>query len=243
MKLGIAGYGFVGQAHELIFKGYHDIIVSDPWKREFGNLKHADAIIICVSTPSASNGTCDVSNVFDVIKEAPDVPILIKSTISPQGWRTIIKDFKEKDITFSPEFLRADHWKEDAKNRRDFYFGGDSCNFWSDLFLKALGKINVDIAEPEELILMKQIRNSYLATKVTFFNQVYDYCQQEGVDFGRVRKLVTADERIGPSHSFVTEERGFGGHCLPKDTRATELSADGNMPILNQILEYNQKFK
>ena len=51
MKIGIAGYGFVGQAHELIFKECHDIIISDPFKREFGNLKHADAIIVCVSTP------------------------------------------------------------------------------------------------------------------------------------------------------------------------------------------------
>ena len=94
MKIGIAGYGFVGQAHELIFKGYHDIIVSDPWKREFGNLKHADAIIVyaLVHLVPQSMDTCDVSNVFDVIKEAPDVPILIKSTISPEGWRTICKE-------------------------------------------------------------------------------------------------------------------------------------------------------
>jgi len=241
MKLGIAGYGFVGKAQELIFKDYHEILISDPNEGHYADLSHADAIIVCVSTPPREDGSCHMDNVFDVIDRAPDVPILIKSTISVEGWK-MLADLG-RNLTFSPEFLRAKHWRTDALESKEHYFGGDSCNFWSDLFLKALGKINVDIAEPEELILMKQIRNSYLATKVTFFNQVYDYCQQEGVDFGRVRKLVTADERIGPSHSFVTEERGFGGHCLPKDTRATELSADGNMPILKQILEYNQKFK
>jgi UDPglucose 6-dehydrogenase len=248
MKLGIAGYGFVGQAHELIFKEYHDIIISDPFKREFGNLKHADAIIVCVSTPQKEmTGHCDVTNVCDVIDEASDVPILIKSTLSPEGWRLIKDTCKNQDITFSPEFLRAAYWQEDAKNKRDFYFGGASCNFWSDLFLKALGKINVDIASPEELILMKQLRNSYLATKVTFFNQVYDYCKGEGLEFEKVRKLITADDRIGESHSYVTEERGFGGHCLPKDTLATirssVISANTRMTLLEAALDYNESIR
>ena len=247
MKLGIAGYGFVGQAHELIFKKSHEIIISDPAKSEYGNLKHADAIIICVSTPSASNGTCDVSNVCSVITEAPDVPILIKSTISPEGWKLITDTFKNKNITFSPEFLRAAHWQEDALNKKDFYFGGDSVGFWSDLFLAALGRINITPAEPEELILMKQLRNSYLALKVTFFNQVYDYCKGEGLNFDNVRKLVTADERIGDSHSFVTKERGFGGHCLPKDTLATVRSsvssANTRMTLLEESLNYNNSIQ
>lgn len=244
MKLGIAGYGYVGMAHELIFKECHDIIISDPFKREFGNLKHADAIIVCVSTPQNEiSGHCDVTNVCDVIDAAPDVPILIKSTISPEGWRLITDTCANKNVTFSPEYLRAAHWDKDIEECKDFYMGGASTNFWADLFRFARGNINVHIAEPVELILSKQLRNSFLALKVTYFNQVYDYCAGEGVDFESVRKLITSDPRIGPSHSFVTEERGFGGHCLPKDTRATELSADGNMPILNQILEYNQKFK
>ena len=78
MKLGIAGYGFVGKAHEKIFKGTHEIIISDPAQGYYGNLKHADAIIICVSTPSNNNGFCDVQNISDVIDEGPDVPYLIK---------------------------------------------------------------------------------------------------------------------------------------------------------------------
>jgi len=94
---------------------------------------------------------------------------------------------------------------------------------------------------------MKQLRNSYLATKVTFFNQVYDYCKGEGLDFESVRKLITADERIGESHSYVTEERGFGGHCLPKDTLATVrsamISADTRMSLLESALDYNESIR
>ena len=248
MKIGIAGYGYVGKAHELMFKDSHDIIISDPAKGEYGNLKYADAIIVCVSTPAKEiSGHCDVTNVCDVIDEAPDVPILIKSTISPEGWRLIKDTCHNKDITFSPEFLRAAHWREDATNKKDFYFGGSSCNFWSDLFVKALGNINVNIGTPEELILTKQLRNSFLALKVSFFNQVYDYCKGEGVDFEAVRKFITQDSRIGDSHSNVTTERGFGGHCLPKDTLATVrsavTSAETRMTLLEEALDYNNSVR
>ena len=94
---------------------------------------------------------------------------------------------------------------------------------------------------------MKQLRNSYLATKVTFFNQVYDYCKGEGLDFDTVRKLIVEDERIGESHSYVTQERGFGGHCLPKDTLATvrsaNVSANTRMTLLEEALDYNKSIR
>jgi len=249
MKIGIAGYGYVGQAHEHILKEHHDIIISDPDKGHYGDLRHADAIIVCVSTPSKEmSGNCDVNNVCDVINDAKniDVPILIKSTISPEGWRLIKDTCPNKNITFSPEFLRAETWKEDSTNQKDYYFGGSDCNFWSDIFLNARGKINIDVAQPEELILAKQLRNSYLALKVTFFNQIYDYCKHEEVDFENVRRIITQDKRIGDSHSHVTEKRGFGGHCFPKDTLATLRSsqiAGAEISLLHEAIEYNNKVR
>ena len=248
MKLGIAGYGYVGMAHEFIFKDYHDIIVSDPAKGHYGDLKHADAIIVCVSTPQKEiSGHCDVTNVCDVIDAAPDVPVLIKSTISPEGWRLITDTCSNKNITFSPEYLRAAHWDKDIEECKDFYMGGASTNFWADLFRFARGNINVHVAEPVELILSKQLRNSFLALKVTYFNQVFDYCKGEGVDFESVRKLITDDPRIGESHSTVTKERGFGGHCFPKDTMATvrsaNISANTRMTLLEEALDYNKSIR
>ncbi len=61
---------------------YHDIIISDPAQGHYGDLRHADAIIICVSTPGSTNGHCDVTNVGDVLDDGPNVPYLIKSTMS-----------------------------------------------------------------------------------------------------------------------------------------------------------------
>ena len=192
MKIGIAGYGYVGKAHELMFKESHDLIISDPQQGHYGDLRHADAIIICVATPQKEiSGHCDVSNVCDVIDQAPDVPILIKSTISPEGWRLITDTCKNKNITFSPEFLRANHWEQDTNDCKEFYLGGASTNFWADLLRFSRGNVNIHIAEPTELILAKQLINSFLALKVSYFNQVFDYCKGEGVDFENVRKVIT----------------------------------------------------
>ena len=92
MKIGIAGYGFVGQAHQKVLEEYHEVLVSDPDKGHYQDLRHCDAIIVCVSTPPMKmSGNCDVTNVCNVIDNGPDVPYLIKSTISIQGW-DLIKD-------------------------------------------------------------------------------------------------------------------------------------------------------
>ena len=243
MKIGIAGYGYVGMAHEHILKDYHTIIISDPAKGHYGDLKHADAIVCCVSTPpSEHGGHCDYGNVLSVVENNPGIPILIKSTISIEGWNVISK--KSDNITFSPEFLRAVHWKEDIVNNKDWWLGGDNKAFWTDILVGAMGRINVNFMDAQKLILGKQLRNSFLAMKVTFFNQVFDLCEAQGLSYEDVRHIITKDDRIGTSHSLITEERGFGGHCLPKDTLATVMSARAaktEMSVLAAALEYNDK--
>ena len=244
MRIGIAGYGFVGQAQELILKDYHDIIVSDPAKGHYGDLKHADAIIICVATPQREDGSCHMDNVFDVIDKSPDVPILIKSTISVEGWK-MLADLG-KNLTFSPEFLRAAHWQTDALENKDYYFGGNSCHYWADLYLRALGPINVSTGNPAELVAGKALRNSYLALKVSFFNQIYDYCKAHDLDYETVRKTIANDDRIGHSHTEVTKERGYGGHCFPKDVRATIKSGqayNARLTLLEEADAYNSSIR
>ena len=246
MKIGITGYGYVGQAHELILKDYYDIIISDPAKGHYGELSNADAIIVCVSTPSNTNGYCDVNNVGDVIDAGPDVPYLIKSTMSCEGWRLIADCSKNKNLTYSPEFLRAEHWQQDATQQKYVYLGGSDTQFWSDILLSALGNISISIGDPQELIAAKQLRNSFLALKVTYFNQVFDFCNAQNINFDSVRKFITSDDRINESHSFVTDKRGFGGHCFPKDILATLRSsqvAGARMSLLEEAIEYNNKVR
>ena len=241
-RLGIAGYGFVGQAHAQIFEEFHQVLINDPDKGHFADLCHADAIIICVATPSDVDGQCDFTNIVDVIDKAPNVPILIKSTISLEGWRHINQQYPNKDIAFSPEFLRAEHAFTDFKYCREILIGGKCINFWQVLLLQAFGNISISHADPEELILAKYFRNAFLATKVSFFNQIYDLCDAASIDYETVKKFITMDLRIGDSHTTVTNQRGYGGHCLPKDTQAiTNTAAQHNvkLSILDSIIEYN----
>ena len=248
MKIGIAGYGYVGQAHKEGLEWCHEILISDPAKKHYADLNQAEALIVAVSTPQGDDGSCHMENVYSVLENLDvEIPILIKSTISLEGWEQIKQKFPDKQITFSPEFLRAKTALADFKKAKRFYLGGGNTNFWGEILVEALGQINVDIAKPEELILVKYFRNSFLATKVSFFNQIFDLCESmNDIDYDVVRKFITIDERIGDGHSSVTDQRGFGGHCFPKDTQAivnTAKEKDVDLSVLNEAIKYNNKIR
>jgi UDPglucose 6-dehydrogenase len=246
MRIGIAGYGYVGQAHEAALKDYHEILISDPALGHYANLRHADAIIVCVSTPQHETGACNINNVYEVIEAAPDVPILIKSTISLEGWRELRHLLPDAELTFSPEFLRAESALDDFKNSKQFLMGGDNTGFWAQLFIDAMGKIDIEVAEVEELILAKYFRNAFLATKVAFFNEIYDLCDKLDVEYSAVAHYTGMDERIGYSHTYITEERGFGGHCFPKDTSAIVRTGERNgveLSLIKQAIKYNSSIR
>jgi UDPglucose 6-dehydrogenase len=246
MKIGIAGYGYVGQAHKAALKDYHEILIRDPALGHYADLQHADAIIICVSTPQHESGACNINNVYDIVSNAPPVPILIKSTISLEGWDLIRTEFIKSNLTFSPEFLRAESALEDFKNTRYFMMGGDNVGFWSDVYIKAMGNVSISNSPVAELILIKYFRNAFLATKVAFFNEMYDLCQATDLDYKTVSWLVGQDPRIGNSHTEVTEQRGFGGHCFPKDMSALLYTADNNdtqLGLINQSIKYNNSIR
>ena len=230
----------VGKAHHELLKEQHDIEIYDP-ALGYKHLKTPDAVIVCVSTPPRKDGACEMKNVFDVIETTPDVPILIKSTISVEGWDTLVDAFPNRMLNFSPEFLRAASAVEDLQNTDSILVGGSDPSFWGKVF-----NLPVEIAEARELILAKYARNSFLALKVAFFNQMYDLCDALDVEYSAVAHYTTMDERIGDSHSFITEERGFGGHCFPKDINALVKTAQRNnveLSILKETVEYNRRIR
>jgi len=237
MKILIAGYGFVGRAHYEVLKFKHDVVINDPALGYTNSYDDVDAVIVCVSTPPRADGSCHMDNVYEVIEAAPDVPVLIKSTISVEGWDMLVDAFPDRMLTFSPEFLRAASAVEDLQNMRLMLIGGTKTCFWKDVF-----QVNIEIAEPRELILAKYARNSFLALKVAYFNQLYDLCDALDVEYSAVAHYTTMDERIGDSHTFITDDRGFGGHCFPKDTNALIRTAQRNnveLSILQEAIKYN----
>ena len=246
----IAGHGFVGKAYELLFKDHRrEIVVHDPPKGMTADFNNTSAVVVCVPTPELESGACDISAVYDVVSQcSKHTPIMIKSTISLQGWQYLKETFPEHRLCFSPEFLRAANFMNDIRNLDNVILSGD-VDYWRDQYSYNWPKIKQYIVEPEEAIAIKYFRNAFLATKVSFFNEIYDFCSAYGIDFEQVRAGVAKDNRIGDSHTYVWPNenvRGWGGYCFPKDTSALlKMAAENkiNLNTLEAAVEYNKKIK
>ena len=254
MKIIIAGYGFVGKAVKNAFKNKQQIEVVDPkyTDNQVKDFMDADGLIICVNTPSDEKGGCDISNITSVMEQTPiHIPVMIKSTVSPDKAQQILNKYTEHSIVFCPEFLRANTANDDFLNQKYIIIGGeDPLDFWQLLFKETLPNLKViHSCTEQEACLVKYLTNSFLATKVSFFNQIYDLCQTANLDFGTVRQLVCQDHRIGTAHSMVPGpdgNRGWGGHCFPKDTQALiqyARSLGQNFDLVESAVEYNNKVK
>ena len=188
-----------------------------------------------------------MENVYDVVsKTKPEVPVLIKSTISIEGWQELKKRFPEHSITFSPEFLRAKTATKDFLSQTQVYLSKEG-HEWIEFFKKRFPTAIYSVRKSaQELILAKYFRNSFLATKVAFFNEIYDLAEKMELSYELIREVVADDERIGRSHTDITEERGFGGHCFPKDTMAITETAKkhkSRLTLIEQAIKYNNKVR
>jgi|TARA_B110000914_G_C15510342_1_gene470472 UDPglucose 6-dehydrogenase len=249
MRITIAGYGFVGKAMEAYLQQTsNQIAVIDPKiSSKKISTTEPNGVIVCVSTPQSADGSCDMSNVIDVLSDIePKTPVLLKSTISLEGWNKLRHKFPTHLISYSPEYIRAETANQDMLNNIDIKLGGGNFYWWERTLQRNDKLVKVSYARPEDLILAKYFRNSFLATKVAFFNQIYDLCNATGIDYEAVASLITEDNRIGDSHTRVTSERGFGGHCFPKDTQAILKTANDNnidLTLIEQAILYNNQIR
>lgn len=252
-ELLIVGYGFVGTAVEKSLAPFHKILVSDPKINTRKAYEHpeVDGVILCLPTPENEDGSCDISYLEEVLEECyPDIPILIKSTMSIEGYRYLKDKFITLRINYSPEFLTAANANEDFKNQTYYYISGPDVSFWKNVFKDALPNAEQKVSSSiEELILIKYFRNSFLSVKVAFANQMYDFCKAFGVSYENVREKFGEDPRIGYSHTLVPGpdgSRGFGGACFPKDTSAILFTADlygKNLDIIKAAVDYNNSLR
>jgi UDPglucose 6-dehydrogenase len=199
-------------------------------------------IVIAVGTPRRGDGSADMKYVEDVAREIAKhmdgyKVIVTKSTV-PVGTggklREIISDnLKEQtdfDIVSNPEFLREGSAIEDFMRPNRVVIGAKSAQavaIMKDLY-KPLYLIespfvitNIETAE-----LIKYASNSFLATKISFINEMATLCEKVGADVHMVAKGMGLDQRIGPK--FLHPGPGYGGSCLPKDTNALLKMAEDN---------------
>lgn len=254
MKILIAGYGFVGKAVYHSFNKNNEIVIIDP---KYGNdtiSQHidADGLIICVPTPTTDTGICDASIIADIMDEVPIfMPVLIKSTVTPPVAENLIELYSEHSIVYSPEFLREQTANTDFLNQKYVILGGEDPEcFWQELFQESLPNCKLVFnCSAKEACMVKYSTNSFLAVKTSFFNQIFDVCQAEGLDFDIVRQLLSTDQRIGSGHTLVPGPdglRGWGGHCFPKDTEAFmqwTTSIGEPVTLVESAIQYNKKVR
>jgi UDPglucose 6-dehydrogenase len=249
MNLLIIGFGIVGQAvyEGLVENNTIDLLDIEP----NNNIDYSsyDGIIICLPTPQGPRGECDdmlVEQYITTIRmEVPAVPILIKSTISLELVELLEDD---QEVTYNPEFLTEADSNKEFCHQKFAIFGGHHCRSWYELYINSGIKIDkVRFTSMKNAAYAKYTINSFLATKVIFFNELYNMYCDDGFD--ELTELVAMDERIGKSHMMVPgydREFGFGGMCLPKDTLAfaTSASRKGSpLKLLEEVILINNQLR
>jgi UDPglucose 6-dehydrogenase len=262
MKIGIIGQGFVGSAIYFGLKNYYDVITYDI-KEELCSHTHEDIcqlsniIFVCVPTPMRSSGQCDISILLNVLlrldymlsKRLDRVTVVIKSTIPPGTTDDLQRRCQSMDLCFSPEFLTEANSMADFKNQSRIIIGGNGAKKVKQMFRKAFPEIPIILTKSETAEMVKYFTNCFLATKVTFANELYDICHSAGIDYDKVCEYALYDERIGKSHLAVPGpdgDRGFGGHCFPKDLEALiyfSEQADHEPSLLKRVLDNNDKIR
>ena len=262
-KIGIIGYGFVGQAVANGFKTVSNGLDTIKWYDKFKDgtpleevIKTSDFIFVCLPTPMKQDETGIDLSIFDdmipritKLTDNTDKIIIIKSTITPGTTAKFQKKFPKSKFCFNPEFLTEANYLEDFLNAERTVLGA---NF--DLTLRSVGiifrqrfpKTKIFLTDSTTAETVKYFANTYLSLKVTFANYFYDYCQKLGIKYEEVKSMAAIDPRIGDTHLDVTTSRGFGGKCFPKDLVAImgefkKLAVDDS--LLETMWKYNKKIR
>lgn len=227
-RIGIIGYGIVGQAVEYGFKN-HPIIYYDKYK-DSKSLQEvcegSDIIFICLPTPYKGN-KIDLAIIEDAVEQITnftdntDKIVTIKSTVIPGTTKNFAQKYPKTNFAFSPEFLTEANYLEDFANADRHVVGANDNKI--SLRLTALYKQNwpktpVIQTDSTTAELGKYAANCFLATKVIFANEMDYLCKSLGVEWAETKKILVADNRIGKTHFDVTSVRGFGGKCLVPET-------------------------
>jgi len=236
MKIGIIGQGFVGTAVREGLSPYYDCYTYDLDESKCTHthdtvVNTADIIFLCVPTPMRKSGECDTRILESVVKGIDkrvssdrDPILVIKSTVTP-GTTDFMNSLTRLDVCFSPEFLTEANAINDFKNQTRIIVGGPrpSTGTVKQMFRKAFPTIPIVKTGTKTAEMVKYFTNCFLATKVTFANEMYEICSKNDIDFDKVTEYALYDERIGKTHLMVPGpdgDRGFGGHCFPKDLSA-----------------------
>ena len=253
MKIGIIGQGYVGTALKEGFQDFYQVETYD--KYDLGKSTHSkisdivelsDVILVCVPTPMRQDGSCYTGIVEEVIREinenANGQIVVIKSTVPPGTTDRINQEYTHSTVIFNPEFLTEANFIQDFKNQSRIILGGDrkGTNIVRQIYSRIFPNATIVKTGAKHAEMVKYFTNCFLATKVSFANEMYNICNQLDLDYDKIVEYATYDERLGKSHWAVPGpdgDFGYGGHCLPKDLSAivSEFDTYGLLEAVEQV--------
>jgi len=244
---------------ELVLKNIRENRLQFTGNLEEG-VKHSLVIFIAVGTPSDKEGRADlryVKEVAEAIGRTMDgYKIIVTKSTVPVGTghliSRIVRQHQKKkhpfDIVSNPEFLREGSALEDFMHPNRVVIGAESDqavaimkDLYSPLYLIETPFVITGVETAE---MIKYASNAFLATKISFINEMANICERVGADVHQVARGMGLDQRIGPK--FLHPGPGFGGSCFPKDTQAIvqlAQSLDYEFEIVKAVLKVNQRQK
>ena len=221
-------------------------------------IKDAAIIFLALPTPPGEDGSADLKYILgvadDLGKLLKDYKVIVDKSTVPVGTAekvhaAIAKNYKgEFDVVSNPEFLREGVAVDDFLRPDRVVIGATS-----DRAKKVMGELYAPFVRSGNPILYMDVRsaeltkyaaNSFLATKITFMNEIAQLCERLGADVDMVRRGIGSDDRIGKR--FLFPGIGYGGSCFPKDVQALAKSSNEvsyDFQILNAVMDVNEKMK
>ncbi|MBP7927730.1 UDP-glucose/GDP-mannose dehydrogenase family protein [Patescibacteria group bacterium] len=216
----------------------------------------AEVVFICVGTPQGDDGSADLSYVWAVAKEIGQAldsykVIVTKSTV-PVGTNERVKEIVLEnlkqpvafDVASNPEFLREGFSIDDMRNPDRTVVGFESPDSKAiDVIHRLYAHLESPLVECDlrSAEIIKYASNAFLATKISFINEIGQLCEKAGADVNIVAKGMGLDKRIGPK--FLNPGLGYGGSCFPKDVSALyRVSTDQayDFKLLRGVMEVNE---
>jgi UDPglucose 6-dehydrogenase len=210
-------------------------------------LDGARLLFVCVDTPPTVSGDADLSRVRSVVEElrgGGGHALVMKSTVPAGTGATIRRDLPGVPYVSCPEFLKEGSAVADFMHPDRVAIGADpgdeaAADAVARLYEPLGGQIvRTDVASAE---MIKLASNAFLATKISFVNEIANVCEEVGADVAEVARGMGLDERIGPS--FLRPGIGYGGSCFPKDLKALKMLAGNSgyhFQLLGAVIEVNE---
>jgi UDPglucose 6-dehydrogenase len=210
-------------------------------------LEGARILFVCVDTPPTVSGDADLSRVRSVVEDlrGGDGHVLVmKSTVPAGTGATIRRELPDAPYVSCPEFLKEGSAVADFMHPDRVVIGADpgdeaAADTVAKLYEPLGGQIvRTDVASAE---MIKLASNAFLATKISFVNEIANVCEEVGADVAEVARGMGLDERIGPA--FLRPGIGYGGSCFPKDLKALKMLAGNSgyhFQLLSAVIEVNE---